>query len=315
MNCFFKSFFRITSIIFLMMLSGSCDNNDTTSGIPSPFGPKIIKKVKITYDCKIDTEIELSENIKKLVSTDLETSTTDFETPVHPEGKVVSLEICEMPVEIRDAELKKGVLTTKSYGDIDVILVGLKGGESVFELQATEKQIGFITQDVIKYQDNKRALFNAVLEDDIPKLKSLIDAKVELNVRSVDDITPLTAATILNQPEVVRILLDAGADVNAKDITGWTALIHSASANSNIEIARALIKARSDINARGIHGNTALIMAALKGNIAFVKALVEAGADLNVSADIEGENSTALVIAEKKGHGDIVEFLKASGAK
>ena len=220
-----------------------------------------------------------------------------------------------MPVEIRDAELKKGVLTTKSYGDIDVILVGLKGGESVFELQATEKQIGFITQDVIKYQDNKRALFNAVLEDDIPKLKSLIDAKVELNVRSVDDITPLTAATILNQPEVVRILLDAGADVNAKDITGWTALIHSASANSNIEIARALIKARSDINARGIHGNTALIMAALKGNIAFVKALVEAGADLNVSADIEGENSTALVIAEKKGHGDIVEFLKASGAK
>ena len=66
MNCLLKSFFRIISIILLLMVSGSCDNNDTTSGIPSPFGPKIIKKVKITYDCKIDTEIELSENIKKI---------------------------------------------------------------------------------------------------------------------------------------------------------------------------------------------------------------------------------------------------------
>ena len=314
MKCFSKSIFRIILSIVLLMLSGSCDNNDTTSGIPSPFGPKTIKKVKITYDYKIDTEIEVPENIKKSVSADLNASTTDFETPVHPEGKVMYLEFCEMPVEIRDTELKNGVLST-TYGDIDVLLVGLKGGESIFELHTTEKQLGHITKDVIKYQDNKRNLFNAVLDNDIPKLKSLTDAKVELNVRSVDDITPLMAATIMNQPEVVRILLDAGADVNAKDRMGWTALIHSASANNNIEIAETLINARSDINARGTHGNTALIMATLKGNMAFVKALVEAGADLNVSADTEGKGSTALSIAEKKAYMDIAEFLKESGAK
>ena len=153
-----------------------------------------------------------------------------------------------------------------------------------------------------KYLNNKNALFSAVLDNDIPKLKALIDENVDLNVRSVDDVTPLIAATIMNNKKVVQVLLDANADVDARDHTGWTALIHFASENCSPEIGDALIKANADINARGRYGTTALIAASMRGNMNFVKTLVEAGADLNIAAKSKGERFTALYAAESEGH-------------
>ena len=51
-----------------------------------------------------------------------------------------------------------------------------------------------------------------------------------------------------------------------------------------------------------------------KGDINKVKTLIEAGADVNVNAK-NNNGETGLMIAEKKGHKEIVELLKAGGAK
>jgi len=294
------------------MLSPGCDNEE--GKISSPFGPKKVEKVKITFDHKINTEIEIPEGLTGSVSTDADPSATDFETPVHPVGRVMSLEICEMPIELKNTELKDGILSTREYGDIEVLLVGFRRDEAVFELRSTRPQLVNLTKKIIEYQDSKRDVFSAVLDDDIPKLKALIDAKVDLNVRSIDDVTPLIAATVLDSQKVVQLLLDANANVNAKDSSGWTALIHSANTNGNPEIASALIKAHADINASGKYGTTALFMAAVKGNIDLVKALVEAGADLNAAVKTTGDSLTALHAAERQGNKEIAEFLKKAGA-
>ncbi len=311
----FRLIYRLIFIILLSMFSGGCGNNEETSGISSPFGPKELEKIIITFDHKIETDIEIPEGIKGSASSEMDPSITDFETPVRPEGNVFSLRICEMPIELRDTELKNGILSTKNYGDIEVYMLGLRQGESIFELRATHNQIISLEKEIIKYEDNRRDLFSAVLDDDIPKLKSLIDAEVDLNVRSVDDVTPLIAAIIMNNDQAAQILLDANADVDARDYKGWTALIHSASANSSIEMVDALIRANADINASGRHGTTALIMASVKGNMDVVKALVKKGADLDAAAEIEGEKFTALRAAERGKHVEIAEFLKNSGAK
>ena len=308
MKSYFRSIPWIPVIILISLLPAGCENRDA--------GRRKLEKVKITFDHIIKAEIEIPERVKDSMTSETDPSATELETPVHPEGKVTYLEISEMPIEIKDTELNDGILTTRGYDDIEILLVGFKQNEPVFELRAAQPQIDYLMKKVIKYRNNKVELFTAVMDDDIPKLKLLVDAKVDLNVRSAKDITPLMAATIMNHKEDVRILLDANADVNAKDHIGWTALIHLASANGDPELGDALIKAHADINARGRYGTTALIMAALKGNMDLTKTLVDAGADLNAEAETTGEQRfTALNAAEREGHKEVAEFLKKSGAK
>jgi hypothetical protein len=313
MNRYFKSFLPVIIIVLIAIFSTGCDNKEPESS--SPFGPKKTVKEKILFDQKIISEIEIPEEITGSVSEEMDPLTAEFETPVKPEGIIISLELGEMPVELKEIELNNGTLHTRDYGYIDVLLLGFKDGEPIFELQATPEQILSLKRQIVKYRNDKRNLFSAVLENDIPKLEAQVKAGVNLNIRTVDEFTPLIAATIMNRKKVVQVLLDAGADVNAKDHTGWTALIHFASANLDPEIGKALFKAHADVNARGIYGTTALIMACVKGNTDLVKTLVAEGADLNAAADIEGEHLTALHAAESEGHKEVADFLKKSGAK
>jgi hypothetical protein len=60
---------------------------------------------------------------------------------------------------------------------------------------------------------------------------------------------PLHGATYLNRPDVVRFLLERGADPNGRDDTGFTAL-HLAVGNGWVESVRALLEGGADANAR-----------------------------------------------------------------
>ncbi|MEI6544009.1 MAG: ankyrin repeat domain-containing protein [Methylococcales bacterium] len=76
----------------------------------------------------------------------------------------------------------------------------------------------------------------------------------------------------------VQALLTAGADVNAKNEVGGTALM-DASRNGHKEIVKALIAKGADVNAKDNEGrNTALFYAASHGHQDVVKALKQAGA-------------------------------------
>lgn len=307
----------IVIIILMTALNSGCDRKEEVpSSYQSPFGPKKEpEKVKITFDHIIYAKIEIPEEYKDSENADISQSNILFKTPLHPEGRIISLELSELPIEILDTEIKNGILVTRRYGDIEILVAGLKNGKAIFELRATQKQITSMKKEIIKYLNNKNTLFSAVLDNDIPKLKEVINAKADLNVRSVDNVTPLITAIAMNYRKIAELLLEANADVNAKDRAGWTALIHFASSNGDLEFGNALIKAKADVNARDNNGTTALIVAAVRGNLDFVKALVEAGADLNAEATMTGEPFTAMQAAEREGHLEIVEFLKKSGAK
>ena len=75
----------------------------------------------------------------------------------------------------------------------------------------------------------------------------------------------------------VKRLIDSGADVNAKDKDGWTAL-HSAAEQGQTAIAAALIKARVDIHAKDKWDLTPLHTAAQFGQTETVLALIKAKA-------------------------------------
>ena len=89
-------------------------------------------------------------------------------------------------------------------------------------------------------------------------------------------------------PDIIKLLIDAGADVNARDRNKRTVLIlvaHGGSfgfIKSEIEIIKLLINAKADLNAKDENGETALQKAVQGRDSDVVKLLLEAGADVNV---------------------------------
>ncbi|MDR0867386.1 MAG: ankyrin repeat domain-containing protein [Planctomycetota bacterium] len=110
----------------------------------------------------------------------------------------------------------------------------------------------------------------------------------------------------------VQAAIVAGADVNAKFDTYDDTPLHSAAGkNPNPEIITALIKAGADVNAKDVQDGTPLHDAVLR-NPAVIAALISAGANVN---DKTFEDKTPLDYAVEKGNKEVVDLLRAAGAK
>jgi len=110
----------------------------------------------------------------------------------------------------------------------------------------------------------------------------------------------------------VEALLKEGAEINAKNSDGWTALMKAA-ANKDEEKCRILVDAGADVNASDPNGYTALMGAASIGNTAIVLMLIEAKADVNAKDKSHGRS--ALDFAKTWGRTDAAGILENHGAK
>lgn len=132
-----------------------------------------------------------------------------------------------------------------------------------------------------------------------------------LNINSVGylGMTALSLASIeYENLEMIKYLLEKGADINVKNEDGSTALM-TASMYGNLEIIKYLIENGADINSKDNDDSTALIYASKWGNLETVEYLVKNGADINIK-DIE--NKTALDWA---ANSRIEEVLKKAASK
>jgi len=78
-----------------------------------------------------------------------------------------------------------------------------------------------------------------------------------------------------------------------------------------LDAVKALIALGADVNAQNYYGHTALMEAADNGNLEEVRFLLDKGADVTTWA----HGRTALKIARNKGYKEIAEILRAHGAK
>lgn len=89
--------------------------------------------------------------------------------------------------------------------------------------------------------------------------------------------TPLMVAAERGYTEVVKALIDSGADVNAQRNNGWSALIHAAR-HGRTETVRVLMDAGADVNAKSNDGETALMLALQYDHTGVVDILKQSGA-------------------------------------
>jgi len=204
----------------------------------------------------------------------------------------------------------------------------------------------------LKMLDNHTDLSEPILSlqeaaaiGDVSLVNSLLEKGIGVDSR--DNITQKTAlqyAAISDHKDVVKLLLDKGADVNTKDKNGQTPLdiilnrnqrqisqnpnhadimemllangaeilsIHTASKIRNLEKVKAFLEKGIDVNTKDDNGQTALHIAIISDNQEIVKLLIDEGADVNAKDE---NGMTPLLLAVSEGHVDLAECLIENGA-
>ena len=207
-------------------------------------------------------------------------------------------------------------------------------------------QIAPDNMQIASYQ----GLFKAIVEKDITVLKQAIAQSDDIDARDSYLRSPLHVAAYLANHEAMRLLVKAGADANALEADRYdmvtiaavaddldtmrlalelgnkadnitsrydgTALIAAAHLG-HVEIVKALITADAPLDHINNLQWTALIESIVLGDggkdhIATLKALVDAGANVNIA---DGRGNSPLTLAKQHGYVEMVKILQAAGAK
>jgi len=135
-------------------------------------------------------------------------------------------------------------------------------------------------------------------------VKLLIDAGADV---TADNNYAIIWASYKGHLEVVKLLIDAGADVTADD----NKAIRWVSQKGHLEIVKLLIDNGADVTA---YDNYAIILASEKGHTEVVKLLIDSVADDKKLSFVTANNNYAIRLASRYGHTEIVKLLIANGA-
>jgi ankyrin repeat protein len=153
-------------------------------------------------------------------------------------------------------------------------------------------------------------LIEAVNAGDVARASQLLGAGADVNARDAYGATALMNAAHSGNMEMVDTLLAAGAEVDAKDELGWTALMkacYNADLNRGFpELVQRLIAAGADPNVKITYGIRPLMLAAGYGEAGVCQALLAGGAD--VLARNDGD-LTALMMVKDKFYVEVINIL------
>lgn len=167
----------------------------------------------------------------------------------------------------------------------------------------------FITPNL--FANTKTPLADAAQRQDVAAVKALIAEGADLNAAQADGMTALHWAVYHDDFSTTEELVKAGADVKAANRYGVTPLSLGC-VNGNTKIVELLLSHGADVDATLPGGETALMTAARTGKTGPVKALLDHKANVNAK---ERTGQTAIMWAAAEGHAEVVKLLIEAGAE
>lgn len=138
-------------------------------------------------------------------------------------------------------------------------------------------------------------------------VKMLLDAGVELEVRDAAGRTPLEIAMLNGRTQTAKTLIDAGAEFDPSGL-----LLLCAQQNvTDRDVVRFLRQRGADLEARDEEGLTPLLIAARHGNHRLIHHLIEYGANVNT---LGPDGESALELVRRQNLPEVERFLLRNGA-
>jgi ankyrin repeat protein len=148
----------------------------------------------------------------------------------------------------------------------------------------------------------------ASLPDGAPSISLLLEVGAKVDEPTIPGTTALFPAATTSA-EITRLLLDHGANPNARAKTDATPLLFTQGA----DVIALLLAHGADVHARSKTGETALMETAIRGDVAATKLLLDKGADVNI-ADHRGYTPLLLAAQYDGDSPELVRLLLARGA-
>jgi ankyrin repeat protein len=152
------------------------------------------------------------------------------------------------------------------------------------------------------------AVFSAIRNNQLAELRSLVKDRAAANVKDDRGITALMVSAYAGSAEAMQLLLDRGADVNAKNAFDSTAVMWSV---TDMQKVRMLVERGAEVNARSKPGRTAVMLAAMGNQSAeMVRFLVSENADLKAVDELK---TTVLSAAAQGNDTETIRMLVDAG--
>lgn len=154
-------------------------------------------------------------------------------------------------------------------------------------------------------------IYEAAALGDIPRLKAILSADSEaVNLPAGDGWTPLHLAAAFGSPEAAEVLLSHGALVDAVSQNAQhNQPLHAALAlGRNPATVQLLLDKGADPNARQTGGYTPLFSAGAAGRLDLAELLIRSGADATLTSE---DGKTAAQFARERGQAELADWLAA----